>query len=41
MTPGKDRPNPLDQSIIIVAMRDQLGLIVEIPKDASGLPGDR
>jgi uncharacterized protein (TIGR03435 family) len=32
MTPDESRPNPLDSSIIIAAMRDQLGLIVKTQK---------
>lgn len=32
MTPDESRPNPLDASIIIEAMRDQLGLVVKTQK---------
>jgi uncharacterized protein (TIGR03435 family) len=32
MTPDEDRPNPLDPSIILTAMRDQLGLVVKSEK---------
>ncbi len=32
MTPDEDRPNPLDPSIILGAMRDQLGFIVKSQK---------
>jgi len=36
MSPGEERPNPLDPSIIIAAMRDQLGLIVKSKKTPVG-----
>ena len=32
MTPDENRPNPLDPSILIAAMRDQLGLVVKSQK---------
>ena len=32
MTPDENRPNPLDPSIVIAAMRDQLGLTVKTQK---------
>jgi uncharacterized protein (TIGR03435 family) len=32
MTPDENRPNPLDPSIVIAAMRDQLGLMVKSQK---------
>jgi uncharacterized protein (TIGR03435 family) len=32
MTPDEDRPNPLDPSIVLGAMRDQLGFIVKSQK---------
>ena len=41
LTPDENRPNPLDPSIIIGAMRDQLGPDGEIAKGAGGFPGDR
>jgi uncharacterized protein (TIGR03435 family) len=32
LTPDENRPNPLDPSIVISAMRDQLGLTVKSQK---------
>jgi len=34
MTPDEDRPNPLDPSIVLGAMRDQLGLTVKSQKSS-------
>lgn len=33
LTPDESRPNPLDPSLIIGALRDQLGLVVKAQKD--------
>jgi uncharacterized protein (TIGR03435 family) len=32
LTPDENRPNPLDASIIIATMRDQLGLMLKSQK---------
>ena len=41
LTPDESRPNPLDPTLLMTAMREQLGLTLKSQKIPGGLLGDR